>query len=391
MQQTVFKQLMIVQWFLSDLIKKYHREYLTAQADLATLVSESANMQEIIKSLNAEDWVIHRFTDAAHRQKMMKRGEVRVQTVLVPINILCTYLPLIVLIIVGGIMVQWGNLSLGALLSFIVLGQIVSDIMSDLAGFVTYVRRLEVVTTRILDWWNIPQENWCFSSQQKQAEQIESVSFEDLAFAYEDSMQILKGITARAYRGDKIAVLGPSGSGKSTLLAILSSLEFPAKGEVKYNDRLFSNWDTSSLRGEIVYVEQQPYFFRGTVRENIECGIKYSEEEIKKCLYISDAYDFVAALPQGLNTIIGEKGVDLSGGEKQRLAITRALLKNASLLLLDEATSALDHNSEVKVINGLLSLKNNPIILFVTHKTNLAGMFDKRWVIEEGNLKEEIK
>lgn len=228
MQQTVFKQLMIVQWFLSDLIKKYHREYLTAQADLATLVSESANMQEIIKSLNAEDWVIHRFTDAAHRQKMMKRGEVRVQTVLVPINILCTYLPLIVLIIVGGIMVQWGNLSLGALLSFIVLGQIVSDIMSDLAGFVTYVRRLEVVTTRILDWWNIPQENWCFSSQQKQAEQIESVSFEDLAFAYEDSMQILKGITARAYRGDKIAVLGPSGSGKSTLLAILSSLEFPA-------------------------------------------------------------------------------------------------------------------------------------------------------------------
>lgn len=380
---------MVIQWVLSGLIKKYHKGYLSTQADLTTLASESSNMQEIIKSLNAEEWVIGKFSRAAREQLKMERGEIRIQTILAPVNILCTYLPLIALVVIGGVMVQQKALTLGELLSFIVLGQIVSDIMGDLAGFVTHVRRMEVVTTRIVEWWNIPQEPISHEALNNQRQIIDSISCAQLSFAYGGGKALLKGIDVSAHKGERIAIVGPSGSGKSTLLTIFSTLEFPASGEIKFNGRPISEWAISNLRQEIAYVEQQPYFFPGTIRENLECGTEYSEEDMDLCLKLADAIDFVASFPQGSDTLIGERGADLSGGQKQRLAIARALLKKASVLLLDEATSALDQDSETKVVKGLLSLSYDPIILFVTHKVNTAAMFDRQWIIANGALKEE--
>lgn len=382
---------MVIQWALSGLIKKYHKGYLSTQADLAAVTAESASMHETIKSLNAEAWMLQRFNLAAEEQLKMERGEIRIQTILAPVNTLCRYLPQIVLIVIGGLLVQKGAITLGTLLSFTVLSGTVSMIMGNLAQFVTHIRRMEVVIHRISEWWNIPQEPLLIEGavhKHKLQRGIESVAFSNLSYAYNGRDLILDRVEGAIKRGDQIAITGESGSGKSTLLTLLATLGTPVSGQLCFNGMELCEENIAALRNEIAYVEQQPYFFAGSIRENLVCGNEHDEQALIRCLKQADAWAFVEAMPQALETQLDEHGLNLSGGQRQRLAIARALLKNASMLLMDEAMSAMDQQSELRVLDQLLSLPERPILIFVTHKTNIADRFSRHWHVANGMLEE---
>ena len=212
------------------------------------------------------------------------------------------------------------------------------------------------------------------------------IIFQDVFCAY-DGRPALKDIDLMVGRGEVVALVGPSGAGKTTLLNLL-----PRFYEVQQGAILIDGWDIrevtlESLRGQIGMVTQQTILFNDTVRHNVAYGnFKAGEAEIIAALKAAFAYDFVMALPQGLDTLIGEQGVRLSGGERQRLAIARALLIDPQILILDEATSSLDSEAEQEVQRALDRLIQGRTTLVAAHRLSTVRHADRIVVLEAGRI-----
>jgi subfamily B ATP-binding cassette protein MsbA len=190
-------------------------------------------------------------------------------------------------------------------------------------------------------------------------------------------------------RGEVVALVGPSGAGKSTLLNLLPRFYEATSGAVLIDAHDIKGVTLASLRDQIGVVTQQTILFNDTVRHNVAYGrLTASEEEIVAALKAAHAYDFVMALPEGLDTLIGEQGVRLSGGERQRLAIARALLKDPPILILDEATSSLDSESEREVQQALDQLIQGRTTLVIAHRLSTVRNADRIIVMEDGRIVE---
>ena len=199
----------------------------------------------------------------------------------------------------------------------------------------------------------------------------------------------LNDISLSIPSGQITALVGPSGAGKTSILNLIPRFYDPSNGEVLIDNQDIKNATIKSLRSEIALVSQEPILFDDTVRENICYGKKTAQEdEIISAAKSAAAHEFISELPDGYNTIIGEKGFSLSGGQKQRISIARAFLKNAPILLLDEATSSLDTESEHLVQNAINSLMKNRTTLVIAHRLSTIINSKKIIVLENGTVKE---
>ncbi len=220
---------------------------------------------------------------------------------------------------------------------------------------------------------------------------FQKAGFEGIHFNYGRESVLEEG-EAWFCKGDFVAIRGISGIGKSTLMKMLLGVFQPSSGHIRlYKDNGEYVEAGPETRGLFSYVPQGNYLFSGTLRENILLINPYAEEkEINEALEISDIKDFVQSLPEGLDTVIGEKGLGISEGQAQRLAIARALLSNAPILLLDEATSALDAETEQNVLKRIKSL-NQKTCIIITHKAAALDVCNKEFVIENKRLYSVIK
>ena len=217
---------------------------------------------------------------------------------------------------------------------------------------------------------------------------LESITFENLSVSV-GSKEILKSLNFKTAAHKTIALVGPSGSGKSTLLNCIDTYIVPTSGSIKFNDQEISETDPIDLRNNISLVSQDPFLFNTTVYENLKYAkSNLSEHEAEEALKLSNA-SFVLDLPQGIYTEVGEAGSRFSGGEKQRLSIARALVKNTPILLLDEATSALDTQSEKEVQKGLDSLKEGRTCFVVAHRLSTIKEADIILVMNNGEIVEK--
>ncbi len=216
---------------------------------------------------------------------------------------------------------------------------------------------------------------------------LTSITFKDLTVTIGEN-EILKSINLKTDSRKTIALVGPSGSGKSTLLNCLDAYMAPTSGTILFNDVSLSDIDNVSLRANISLVSQDPFLFNTSVFENL----KYAKpdltiDEAKKAIQLSNA-QFILDLPEGLNTNVGEAGSRFSGGERQRISIARALVKNTPILLLDEATSALDTQSEKEVQKGLDSLREGRTCFVVAHRLSTIKNADLILVMKDGQIVE---
>jgi subfamily B ATP-binding cassette protein MsbA len=213
--------------------------------------------------------------------------------------------------------------------------------------------------------------------------------FQKVAFAYENGRSVLQDIDLTVGRGEILALVGPSGAGKSTLLNLLPRFYELTAGSIQIDGQDIRNLTLDSLRAQIGVVTQQTILFNDTVRHNVRYGrLDASEADIIAALKAAHAYDFVMALPEGLDTVIGEQGVRLSGGERQRLAIARALLKDPPILILDEATSALDSESEREVQQALDRLIAGRTTLVIAHRLSTVRNAQRIVVLDDGRIVE---
>ena len=211
------------------------------------------------------------------------------------------------------------------------------------------------------------------------------IRLENISFAYEPDTPVLAGLSLSVPERQTTAIIGPSGTGKSTILDILVGLTEPQTGSVWIDDKVASTEHLVGLRAITAYVGQEMFLFHGTVRENLLWGAEGANaEEIDAALTAAFAATFVTNLPAGLDTIVGDRGMLLSAGQRQRLAIARAILRKPRFLILDEPTSALDAESENQVVRTMEELKGSTTIVIVSHRLSAIRSADAVYTLESG-------
>jgi ATP-binding cassette subfamily B protein len=215
------------------------------------------------------------------------------------------------------------------------------------------------------------------------------VRFEDVAFGYEPERIILKGVTFDVPAGSTVAVVGPSGAGKSTLARLLYRFYDPTSGRITIDGQDIAHVTQASLRGEIGIVPQDTVLFNDTIGYNIGYGREGSgQDEIEAAARGASIDGFIAMLPQGYESMVGERGLKLSGGEKQRVAIARTLLKDPPILILDEATSALDSRTEEAIQATLDGVARNRTTIVIAHRLSTIVGADQIIVLDQGRIAE---
>lgn len=217
-----------------------------------------------------------------------------------------------------------------------------------------------------------------------------TVSLQNLHFAYAPNQAVLKGINLTVQPGQQVALVGPSGSGKSTLTSLLLRLYDPTVGRVMVDGSDIRDYTLESLRPQMSVVLQDSLLFAATIRDNIAYGVAgVSDPEIEAAARLANAHDFIMALPNGYETVVGERGGTLSGGQRQRIAIARAAIRRTPILILDEPTTGLDNANEQAVAEALRRLAEHRTTFLITHDLHLAIQADQIVYLEQGQIIEQ--
>lgn len=291
----------------------------------------------------------------------------------------------------GGFLVIDGHMQPGEFFSFLAAMFMAYAPVRKLAGANVLVQRAIAAAIRVFEMLDKEHE---FVHDHGRAELpaiSRSLEFQNVSFYYEGSDDpAIEHVDLTVEFGEVVALVGKSGSGKSTLMGLVPRFHDPSEGRILIDDRDTRDVTLTSLRARIAIVSQDTVLFDDTVRANVAYGRPdASGEEIIRAARAAHAWEFIEELPEGLDTLIGENGVNLSGGQRQRLAIARAMLRNPPLLILDEATSALDTESERNVQAALAELMKNRTTLVIAHRLSTVQHADRIIVLDEGRIVEE--
>lgn len=364
------------------------------RALINTLAAEMIQGIKIIKSFGMENYEIKRFQNAnINYRKNYVKSHLLKGFLPVSSELLGAILAGVILV-VGGFLIYKGIITPDKFLIFlgstIMLQQPIRQInlsYGDLQhGLANMESVLEVIETD--DYIKDEGKETIQSFKQE-------IRFKDVSFSYDDSHLILKNINLRINSGETIALVGPSGAGKTTLAYLIPRFFDPCDGKLELDGKDIRSFSLESLRNKIGMVTQDILLFNDSIKNNILYGDpNASENELNKSLEKSYLRDFVLNLPNGVDTNIGEKGARISGGEKQRIAIARAILKNPPIMILDEATSSLDAESERLIQNAISELFKDRTAIIIAHRLSTVRQADriivlnKGEVVEEGNHKE---
>ena len=286
---------------------------------------------------------------------------------------------------VGGLLIYFGDITIGGLIIFMKYYELLFLNINNINNADMDLSKDSPSLTRVKNAINEP--NYRIQKQIPAAETGE-LEFQNVYFSYsKNNYNTLKNISFKIYPGERIAIVGRSGSGKSTLIKILNGLEKPTQGEVLFNSFPVVNIRSSYLKRKIGTVMQEPYLFHMSVKENLMLGSPdISVLEMEKACHISGIHEFIKSLPEGYETVIGEKGTLFSGGQRQRLAIARTLLMNPDIIIFDESTSQLDNNSEREIINKLEEFCADKTIITITHRLSSISNKCRVLLLDNGEI-----
>ena len=362
---------------------------MTETSALSTAIMESLDGVKIVKIENREAYEEARVAEVVERrQKHLIKGANARATAAPVTETLMTVVTAGVLAYAGWRAAS-GAVQVGAFVAFIGALAMASQSLRQLANLQTVMSEGLTAARRLFAALDVEPEIRDAPGASALSAGEATIRFDDVSFAYGQEAPALSHVTLEAKRGETIALVGPSGGGKSTILNLIPRFYDVTRGVVSIDGQDLRGLRLASLREQIALVTQEPFLFDDTIRANIAYARpQASMIEIQAAAEAAAAHSFIADLPKGYDTLVGEAGARLSGGQRQRIAIARAFLKNAPILLLDEATSALDTDSETQVQAALERLMAGRTTLLIAHRLSTVRGADRIYVIDKGRVVE---
>lgn len=286
---------------------------------------------------------------------------------------------------------QGEGMTSGDLFKFVLYTVFIAGSISGMADLYSQLQKAIGATENLLDILDENPEPIDVSAVTESTGCTGEVMFNEVSFAYptRKDVPVLKDISFSVKQGEQVALVGSSGAGKSTITALLLRFYDPTSGEIRIDGKNIMDYNLTTLRNNMAIVPQEVLLFGGSIRENIEYGKPgASEDEIAEAAKQANAWEFIDRFPDGLNTLVGERGVQLSGGQRQRIAIARAILNDPAILILDEATSSLDSESERLVQDALQKLMEGRTSIIIAHRLSTIHTANNIIVIDKGVVKE---
>lgn len=378
---------------LSKRIKKMQKLIVGETTALAGSTTESLRNIELVKSLGLSAQEIGRLNKTTGKILGLELKKVRYIRSLsfiqgTTVNLLRTAVMFVMMYLIFKDQISVGQYFMMMFYSFFIFGP-----MQEIGNVINVYREAEVSLNNFKKILDTPLEPK--SANPRQLNAIRELEFKAVGFKYQSSNRpSLNGIDFSIQKGETIAFVGPSGSGKTTLVKLLVGLYRPHEGSILYNGIPYSEINIEELREQLGFVTQDTQLFSGTIKENL-LFVKpnATDLEINEVLDKAACQNLLARADKGLDTVIGEGGVKVSGGEKQRLSIARALLRNPKLLVFDEATSALDSITEEEISDTIRSLKNKDehMTILIAHRLSTIMHADRIYVLEKGTVVESGK
>ncbi len=377
-----------VSLILSRKIKKVQTKIFAETAALAGSTTESLRNIELVKSLGLSTQEINRLNGTTEKILELELKKVKyvrslafVQGTIV--NFVRTTILFIMLYLIFVQKITFGEFFSLWIYSFFLFGP-----LQDLGTIIGTYRESQASLDNFKKILESPIEEK--PKNAKSVSAIESLSFKEVAFKHQSgTTEALGGVSFEAHRGETIAFVGPSGSGKTTLVKLVVGLYKPLRGEIHYNNIPNSEIDIETVRSQIGFVTQDTQLFAGTIRENLLfVNPNATDAMCMEALEKSACQSLLARAEKGLDTVIGEGGVKVSGGEKQRLSIARALLRKPKLLVFDEATSSLDSITEEEISKTVQSIAEakEHITVLIAHRLSTVMHADRIYVLEKGSI-----
>ncbi|MFC7677941.1 ABC transporter ATP-binding protein [Paenibacillus sp. GCM10028914] len=358
--------------------------------ELNGYIEETLSGQRIIKAFSQEDRVIREFGE---RNAKIRLSGFWAQTISGFIPKLMNGLNNLSFAIVagiGGVMAIKGYISIGVIVIFESYARQFTRPLNDLANQWNTLLSAIAGAERVFEVLDEEVEAKDEGAAVKLKEVKGAVTFKDVSFSYEQDGDTLEDINFQAKPGEMIALVGPTGAGKTTLIQLLSRFYDPNSGVITLDGRDITTIQRESLRSHMAFVLQDSFLFEGTIRENIRFGrLDASDEEVEEAAKLANAHSFIMRLNDGYDKVLKEGGSGISQGQKQLLAIARAILANPAMLVLDEATSSIDTVTEIKIQEGLQRLMKGRTSFVIAHRLNTIRQADRILVLKDGRLLEQ--
>jgi ATP-binding cassette subfamily B protein len=341
-----------------------------------------------IKAFTAERREVERVAGESQAYRVANRDAIRLSSAFVPLIRMAILAGFTMTLLLGGRMVLDGNLEVGFFSVLVFMTQRLLWPLTNLGETFDLYQRAMASTRRILDLLAV--EPTIVSGAAALPRPVAgAVRFEDVRFSYASGPQVLDGLDLDVPAGETHAVVGLTGAGKSTVVKLLLRLYEPTGGRVTVDGIDVRDLRFDELRGAIGLVSQDVFLFDGSVRDNIGYGDPDApDERIEEAARLAEAHEFIAALPDGYDTLVGERGQKLSGGQRQRLSIARAIVRDPAILVLDEATSAVDNETEAAIQRSLETVSRDRTTLVIAHRLSTVRHADRIHVLEDGRVGE---
>lgn len=368
-------------WWLGKKLKKLQIKVQESEASYRSFLQESLANLLIVKAFANEKYATDRLVELRENRFYWVFKKTKMGLVSSTVMSLSFQLGYIAAFTYGVLQISRQVITYGTMSVFLTLVNRVQSPVMGLAQQIPRVVSILASAGRIMELQNLPLEEKL--PEGMDADEV-GVKVEHLTFGYANDT-VLEDVSFQIQPGEFVAIIGESGIGKTTLVRIIMSFMSNIQGKVTfYNNNGEEERANAGSRSFIAYVPQGNTLFSGTIRENIRMGkLDATDEEMWEALRLSSGYEFVQELPQGLDTVIGERGHGLSEGQAQRIAIARAFIRRAPFLVLDEATSALDEGTELSVLKGLQQLQPRPTCLIITHRQSILKYCDREIKIEQ--------
>ncbi|SDD13101.1 ABC transporter ATP-binding protein [Aquimonas voraii] len=373
-------------WFMRRLQPRYAaaRE---AAAGISQRLSNNLHGMATIQAYTAEQAELKHLEDASAAYRERNAEAIRVAAAITPVIRIAILAGFVATLLYGGVLTLRGELGVGSYSALVYLTQRLLWPLTRLAELTDLYQRSMTSVRRVFDLLALPQP--ADRGERQLAGRSEgALRFRDLRFAYGDT-EVLHGIDLEVPAGHTVGLVGATGSGKSTLIKLLLRFETPKAGRVELDGIDIEELPRSRLRRQIGHVAQEPFLTDGTVAENIAYGDAAPDPaRIEAAARAAEAHGFIAALPKGYDTEVGERGHTLSGGQRQRIALARALYRDPPLLVLDEATSAVDNETEAAIQRSLAKAAQGRSVLVVAHRLSTVRHAHCIHVLDAGRIVE---